>query len=106
MEGSRAVLRTGHCVIRTDTGAEAAGVVSTEVEFGTWTEAELDWYLGTGESLHVAGGFTLDGLSAPFMGGVVGDPGNVIGLSLPGVRELLHELGLSWPDIAGDRRGT
>jgi septum formation protein len=100
LQGTRAVLRTGHCVIRADSGEQAAGVVSTEVEFGTWTDAELQWYLATGESLHVAGGFTLDGLSAPFMAGVVGDPGNVIGLSLPGVRGLLHELGLSWTDIA------
>ncbi len=100
LAGRRAVLRTGHCVIRTDTGAEAAGVVSTEVEFGNWTEPELEWYLATGESLQVAGGFTLDGRSAPFMAGVVGDPGNVIGLSLPAVRGLLHDLGLTWPDIA------
>ncbi len=33
--------------------------------------------------------------------GVVGDPGNVIGLSLPGVRELLAELGLSWVALTG-----
>ncbi|MCH9719916.1 MAG: Maf family nucleotide pyrophosphatase [Actinomycetia bacterium] len=101
LQGHSAVLRTGHSVLRTDTGASANTVVATEVRFGHWTPAELDWYLATGESLQVAGAFTLDGLSAPFMAGVVGDPGNVIGLSLPGVRELLAELGLSWVALTG-----
>ncbi len=101
LQDRSAVLRTGHSVIRTDTGASAATVIATEVRFGHWTSAELDWYLATGESLAVAGAFTLDGLSAPFMAGVVGDPGNVIGLSLPGVRELLAELGLSWVALTG-----
>ena len=100
LQGRSATLRTGHCLIRTDTGAMALGTVATEVRFGHWTEAELDWYLSTEESLEVAGAFTLDGLSAPFVAGVVGDPGNVIGLSLPEVRRLLGQLDLSWVDIA------
>ena len=103
LQGRSAVLRTGHCLIRTDTGANAAAVIATEVRFGRWTPEELEWYLETGESLHVAGAFTLDGLSAPFMAGVVGDPGNVIGLSLPGVRDLLAELGLSWVHLNARR---
>lgn len=105
LQGHSAVLRTGHSVTRTDTGESAATVIATEVQFGRWTPAELDWYLSTGESLQVAGAFTLDGLSAPFMAGVVGDPGNVIGLSLPGVRELLADLGLSWVDLMGPDHG-
>ncbi len=104
MQGRNATLRTGHCLIRTDTGAIAWGTVATEVHFGDWTDRELDWYLSTGESLQVAGAFTLDGLSAPFIAGVVGDPGNVIGLSLPEVRRLLRELGLSWVDIVAETR--
>lgn len=104
MQGRNATLRTGHCLIRTDTGATEWGTVATEVHFGDWTDRELDWYLSTGESLQVAGAFTLDGLSAPFIAGVVGDPGNVIGLSLHEVRRLLRELGLSWVDLVAETR--
>jgi septum formation protein len=42
----------------------------------------------------VAGAFTLDGRSAPFIDGIDGDHGNVIGLSLPLFRRLLGELGV------------
>ena len=38
------------------------------------TAQELDAYLATGEPLEVAGAFTLDGLGAPFVRRVEGDP--------------------------------
>ena len=40
--------------------------------------------------------FTLDGLGAPFVERIDGDPSNVIGLSLPLLRLLLQELGVAW----------
>ena len=58
-------------------------MAATTVRFGMTTDAEIDAYLATGEALAVAGAFTLDGRSAPFIDGVDGDHGNVIGLSLP-----------------------
>lgn len=94
-----AVLRTGHCVIDTATGARAADVASTEVIFGDFTDEELEAYLATGEALQVAGSFTLDGRSAPFLAGIVGDHGNVIGLSLPLLRRLLGEVDLTVMDL-------
>lgn len=99
LRGRSAVLRTGHCVIDTRTGRCAAGVAATEVRFGRFTDDELEAYLDTGEALDVAGSFTLDGRSAPFLDGVVGDHGNVIGLSLPLLRTLLGELGLTVMDL-------
>ena len=56
-------------------------------------------YLATGEALEVAGSFTLDGRSAPFLAGIVGDHGNVIGLSLPLFRRLLGDVGLTVMDL-------
>jgi septum formation protein len=47
----------------------------------------------------VAGGFTLDGLSAPFIKHIEGDPSGIIGLSLPLLREMVMSLGYEWPDI-------
>jgi septum formation protein len=92
LRGRSAVLRTGHCVIDTTSGRRASAVAATEVRFGEFDDDELEAYLATGEPLHVAGGFTLDGRSAPFLDGIVGDHGNVIGLSLPLLRQLLRRL--------------
>ncbi len=97
LRGRSAVLRTGLCVV--DGDRSAADVASTEVRFGAFTDEELDAYLATGEALEVAGSFTLDGRSAPFVSGIVGDHGNVIGLSLPLFRELLRDVDLTVMDL-------
>jgi len=99
LRNGSAVLRTGHCVVDTRTGLSASGVASTEVRFGDYSDAELEAYLATGEALEVAGSFTLDGRSAPFLDGIVGDHGNVIGLSLPLFRHLLGRVGLTVMDL-------
>jgi septum formation protein len=99
LRGRSAILRTGHCVIDTITGRRAAGAAATEVVFGRFSDAELDAYLATGEPLHVAGAFTLDGRSAPFIARIIGDHGNVIGLSLPLFRQLLGDVGLTVMDL-------
>ncbi|MEV7088795.1 nucleoside triphosphate pyrophosphatase [Streptomyces sp. NPDC093085] len=94
MRGRAGVLRTGHCVIDTATGKRAGRTASTTVHFGTPDDAEIAAYVASGEPLHVAGAFTLDGRSAPFVDRIEGDAGNVIGLSLPLLRELLREHGI------------
>ncbi|OIV38589.1 septum formation inhibitor Maf [Mangrovactinospora gilvigrisea] len=99
MRGRTGVLRTGHCVIDTATGRRAAETASTTVRFGTPDDAEVEAYVATGEPLHVAGAFTLDGYAAPFVDGIDGDPGNVIGLSLPLLRRLLAELDVRITDL-------
>ncbi len=104
MRGRSGTLFTGHCVLDERTGDQVVGVAATTVRFGVTTDAELDAYLATGEAMGVAGAFTLDGRSAPFIDGVDGDPGNVIGLSLPLVRALLVELGIPITDLWVDRR--
>ncbi|GGT11214.1 Maf-like protein [Streptomyces kurssanovii] len=99
MRGRAGVLQTGHCVIDTVTGRRASATASTTVRFGEPTDAEIAAYVASGEPLYVAGAFTLDGRSAPFIDGIDGDPGNVIGLSLPLLRRLLAELDVSITDL-------
>jgi septum formation protein len=94
MRGRTGVLLTGHCVVDAATGQMVQQVADTVVRFGTPTDAEIAAYVATGEPLRVAGAFTLDGRSAPFVDGIEGDAGNVIGLSLPLLRRLLAELGV------------
>ncbi len=101
LSGRTATLMTGHCVIDRRSDAMAFRVAKTEVTFGTPTSAELDTYLLTGESLFAAGGFTLEGMSAPFIDNISGDALNVMGLSPATLRALLFELGIAlnevWP---------
>ncbi|MCC3768863.1 nucleoside triphosphate pyrophosphatase [Streptomyces sp. UNOC14_S4] len=99
MRGRSGVLRTGHCVIDTATGRRVSATASTTVRFGEPGDAEIAAYVATGEPLHVAGAFTLDGRSAPFVEGIDGDHGNVIGLSLPLLRTLLADLGITITDL-------
>ncbi|PYC77588.1 septum formation inhibitor Maf [Streptomyces tateyamensis] len=99
MRGRSGVLRTGHCLIDTATGRQAGATASTTVHFAEPDDAEIAAYVASGEPLHVAGAFTLDGRSAPFVTGIEGDHGNVIGLSLPLLRTLLGELDLRITDL-------
>ncbi|WP_204079338.1 Maf family protein [Mycobacterium riyadhense] len=98
MAGRAGQLYTGHCVIRlldNRTVNHEAETSITTVHFGSPSAADLEAYLASGEPLRMAGGFTLDGLGGWFIDGVEGDPSNVIGLSLPLLRSLLHRAGLS-----------
>jgi nucleoside triphosphate pyrophosphatase len=98
MRGRPGTLHSGHCVIRLRDASVTHREVdcgTTTVNFGTPTDDELTAYLATGESLHVAGAFTIDGLGGWFIDGIDGDPSNVIGLSLPTMRKLLTRVGLS-----------
>ena len=99
MRGRTGTLLTGHTVVEAASGRTAEGVGATDVRFGTPSDAEVAAYVATGEPLRVAGAFTLDGRSAPFVDGIDGDPGNVIGLSLPLLRALLAELGVALTDL-------
>jgi septum formation protein len=102
MCGRSGVLYTGHCAIRLRDGAETHHEVefgATTVRFARPTEAELTAYLASGESLRVAGAFTIDGLGGWFVDGIDGDPSNVVGLSLPTMRGLFARAGLSIADL-------
>ena len=99
MRGRAGTLCTGHCVIDTATGATVAEVAETVVHFGSPSERELAAYLSTAEPMSVAGAFTLDGRSAPFIDGIEGDPGAVIGVSLPLLRTLLSRLSIEIVDL-------
>lgn len=85
---------TGQCLVDPD-GREAVAVGRTEVRFGRPSDEEVDAYVATGEPLRVAGAFALQGRGAAFVEGISGDPGIVVGVSAPLLRDQLAELGRS-----------
>jgi len=99
MRGKSGILHTGHTVIRLDNKQTITRVVSTKVEFANVDDKEILDYVATKEPLNVAGAFTIDSLGAAFVKEVQGDHSNVIGLSLPALREIVRELGLSWTSL-------
>jgi septum formation protein len=100
LRGNFGYLHTGHCIIDTKAGIEISDVSTSRVFFADMTDAEIAGYVASGEPLNVAGGFTLDGLSAPFISRIEGDPSGIIGLSLPLLRRAVNLLGLTWNSIS------
>jgi septum formation protein len=96
MRGRTGVLHTGHCLREASTGRVAAATASTTVHFADVSDEEIAAYVATGEPLWVAGAFTVDGLGGAFVTGIEGDHHNVVGVSLPLLRELVAELGHAW----------
>jgi septum formation protein len=99
LSGKSGFLHTGHCLIDLKQGIELSERSTAKVQFAQMTEVEILDYVDSGEPLNVAGGFTLDGLSAPFITNIEGDPSGIIGLSLPLLRKMIISLGYSWPEL-------
>ena len=105
LSGQQATLNTGHCLIDTSTGQRRSRLASSVVHFGSPSDRELAAYAATDEPLALAGAFSIEGLSGPFVKAVHGSPSNVLGLSLPDLREMLFEVGVEVTDLwRNDRR--
>lgn len=105
MRGGRGVLHTGHWLVDLTTAESdgAGALASTSVTFAHLDEDEILAYVQTGEPLEVAGGFTIDGLGAAFVERIDGDHHNVVGLSVPLLRSMVRDIGISWPDLWAPR---
>ena len=99
MRGKSGYLHTGHSVIDTAQDIEVSDISTSKVTFVDMTDREIEEYVDSGEPLQVAGGFTLDGRSAPFISHINGDPSGIIGQSLPTLRKIMINLGLEWGDL-------
>jgi septum formation protein len=99
MRGKSGYLHTCHSVIDTAQDIEVSDISTSKVTFVDMTDREIEEYVDSGEPLQVAGGFTLDGRSAPFISHIDGDPSGIIGLSLPTLRKIMINLGLEWGDL-------
>jgi len=102
MRGRSGTLHTGHWLIDArarSTGATFGVVASTVVHFADLSDAEIEAYVATGEPLRVAGAFTIDGLGGPYVRRIEGDHHNVVGLSLPVLREMCADIGVTFDQL-------
>ncbi len=93
MRGQVGELYTGHALIDTAQGRHLTHYGLTRIFFAKPSDAEIQAYVATREPLACAGCFAIDGLGSVFVERIEGCHGNVIGLSLPLLRQMMAELG-------------
>lgn len=93
LSGRHGHLHTGHTLIDLGTGETLSRVATTQVFFARLTPAQISAYVQTGEPLQCAGAFALEGKGGLWVERLTGCPSNVIGLSLPLLREMMQHLG-------------
>jgi septum formation protein len=88
---------TAVCVRRDSPPQRCEALVESEVIFAPLSDAQIDWYVGTGEPLDKAGAYALQGAGGIFVREVRGSVSNVVGLPLLEAAELLGRCGLALP---------
>ena len=79
---------TGVALLRAEDERTAVAHARTRVRFAEMTDAEVDWYVSTGEPADKAGAYAVQGRAALFIDGLEGDYWNVVGLPVRLVYEL------------------
>ncbi len=99
MRGKIGDLYTGHALIDTAQRRTLARTLVTRVHFAHPSDRQIAAYVATGEPLHCAGCFALEGKGGLFVDKIEGCHTNVIGLSMPLLRQMLDELGYDVTDF-------
>lgn len=92
MRGQTGELYTGHALIDQVQQTSVVHYQMTKVSFALLNDREIEAYVATGEPLHCAGAFALEGYGGLFVEKIEGCHSNVIGLSMPLLRQMLAEL--------------
>jgi septum formation protein len=101
MQGNFGDLYTGHVLIDTTKNQTVAKYQVTRVYFAKMSDRAILAYVATGEPLQCAGAFALEGFGSLFVEKIEGCHSNVIGLSLPLLRQMIGELGYEVTDFWG-----
>ena len=80
---------TGFCICCKAAGRFFCETVETKVLFKTLSDAEIDWYIRSGEPFDKAGGYAVQGLGSFFVKRIEGSYTNVVGLPICEVMEYL-----------------
>jgi septum formation protein len=99
MRGTVGVLYTGHALIDLSQDKTLVRCGITKVYFANVSDHAIAAYVATKEPLNCAGCFALEGRGGLFVEKLEGCHSNVIGLSLPLLRQMLSELGYDVTDF-------
>jgi septum formation protein len=75
-------------------GTEHVRHAVTDVTFAPLDDADVDWYLASGEWRGRAGGYAVQGLGAALVRSIAGDYQNVVGLPVPALIDAMHAVGI------------
>jgi len=89
LSGRRHEVLTAVAVVHPAQGPDMR-VEMTTVEFVRLTDAEIDWYVGSGEPMDKAGAYAVQGLASRFVARIEGSYSNVVGLPIALVYRLLN----------------
>jgi septum formation protein len=98
MRGQVGDLYTGHALMAPH-GLSLVRCAVTRVYFADIDTPTIEAYVNSGEPLHCAGAFAIDGKGGLFIEKLEGCHTNVIGLSLPLLRKMLADLGYRVTDF-------
>lgn len=99
MRGKVGLLYTGHALLDQRQGKHIVHSGITKVYFSQISDRTIEAYVATGEPLKCAGAFAIDGQGALFIEKLEGCHTNVIGLSLPLLRQMLEDLNYNVTDF-------
>jgi septum formation protein len=85
---------TGFCVCCKSNEHTFLETVESKVLFKSLSDAEIDWYIRTGEPFDKAGGYAVQGLGSFFVKRIEGSYTNVVGLPICEVMEYLLSEGV------------
>jgi septum formation protein len=99
MSGQVGELYTGHAIIDQTQEQTLVRTQVTRVYFAQMSDRAIKSYVATGEPLKCAGAFALEGRGGLFVDKIEGCHSNVIGLSLPLLRQMLSQFGYEVTDF-------
>lgn len=88
---------SGLALICREQGKEVTSASLTRVRFKKMTEAEIRWYVDTGEPSDKAGAYAIQGKGGFFVERIVGSASNVVGFPVEEFYRLMLKTGLKLP---------
>ncbi|MGL5940578.1 MAG: Maf family protein [Waterburya sp.] len=99
MRGRMGIIYTGHTLIDLKQQRQIIRCGITKVYFANISDRMIEAYIATGEPLQCAGSFALEGKGGMLVEKIEGCHSNVIGLSLPLLRQMLEDLGYNFSNF-------
>lgn len=93
LAGRTHLVATGLAIVDAAKGTVVDAIANTKVRMTPMTEAQIAWYVDTGEPLDKAGSYGIQGTGALFVHSIEGNYSNVVGLPLPMLHRLFRQVG-------------
>jgi len=93
LSGKEHRVLTGFSVLHLERGKRDREAVQTTVKVKKLTQAEMEWYVETGEPFDKAGGYAVQGIGSFMIESIKGSYTNVVGLPICELIQMMSRLG-------------